>query len=353
MTKNPLTEQYLNDNETFWAWVSPDNNLYKVPKLNHKGFIMRQYKDKDFGWDYDRVFDRAIRENWVRVIYEYFPNEFRGELSINGYDRDRVKEVLKIVFKDLLRYGWKTVFVDYEDPRGSEHFSTKDSAGKFKLMKFINESKENTLKTRIREIIKEMAYPTSFNMEEFKQIRSFSERTRYCENRLRRISSGSGRIVYQIDDQKVLKLAKNQKGIAQNEVESEYYIQNYSIAARVFESDDNSTFVEMELAKKCSKSDFERITGFKIELIYPYLYNRFKLRYNEPKMRISIEDEEMLHENEWIQDLGELVGDYDMELGDLVRLSSYGIVKREYGDEVVLIDFGLSTGVYNDYYARK
>jgi len=257
MTKKPLTEQYLNDSETFWAWVSPDNILYKVPKLNHQGFIMRQYKDKDFGWDYDRVFDRAIRENWVRVIYVYFPNSYRGELSINGYDRDRVKQVLKVVFKDLLKYGWKTVYIDYEDPKGSEHFSTKDSAGKFKLMQFLNEEKKNImediLKSKIRKIIREMAYPTSFNMEEFKQIRSFSERVRYCENRLRRISSGSGRIVYQIDDQKVLKLAKNQKGIAQNEVESDNFLQSYSIVARVFEGDDNDTFVEMELAKKCFK----------------------------------------------------------------------------------------------------
>lgn len=224
-------------------------------------------------------------------------------------------------------------------------------------MQFLNEEKKNImediLKSKIRKIIREMAYPTSFNMEEFKQIRSFSERVRYCENRLRRISSGSGRIVYQVDDQKVLKLAKNQKGIAQNEVESDNFLQSYSIVARVFETDDNDTFVEMELAKKCSKSDFERITGFKIELIYPYLYNRFKLRYNETKRPISPEDEEILDENEWMYDLGELVGDYDIHIDDLTRLSSYGIVKREYGDEVVLIDFGLTQGVYNDYYARK
>ena len=95
-----------------------------------------------------------------------------------------------------------------------------------------------------------MAYPTSFDIQQFKQIRSFAEKIRYCDSRLIKLGSGSGRIVYQIDDEKVLKLAKNAKGIAQNAVEAEGYIQNYSIAARVFETDDNDSFVEMELARK-------------------------------------------------------------------------------------------------------
>ena len=73
-------------------------------------------------------------------------------------------------------------------------------------------------------IIDEMAYPVSFNMAEFKMLTTFVERIRYCQTRLQRISSGSARIVYKIDNEKVLKLAKNRKGIAQNEAEGgDYY----------------------------------------------------------------------------------------------------------------------------------
>lgn len=196
-----------------------------------------------------------------------------------------------------------------------------------------------------------MAYPTSFDIQQFKQIRSFAEKIRYCDSRLIKLGSGSGRIVYQIDDEKVLKLAKNAKGIAQNAVEAEGYIQNYSIAARVFETDDNDSFVEMELARKCSKSQFRNIVGFDISLVEPYLTKRFTNRKHY--ITISPEDEVMLDENEWMSDLGELVGDYDMPLGDVVRISSYGIVKRDDGDAIVLIDFGLTKGVYDEFYARK
>ena len=73
-------------------------------------------------------------------------------------------------------------------------------------------------------IINEMAYPVSFNMDEFKMLKTFAARIKYCQARLQRISSGSSRIVYKIDNEKVLKLAKNRKGIAQNEAEGgDYY----------------------------------------------------------------------------------------------------------------------------------
>ena len=68
----------------------------------------------------------------------------------------------------------------------------------------------------------EEEYPISWNVEEFSKLKSFNQRIQYCEKNLTRISSGSSRIAYKIDDTKVLKLAKNKKGIAQNNVEIDY-----------------------------------------------------------------------------------------------------------------------------------
>jgi len=121
--------------ETQWMWVSPDNRVINVPKLNHKDYIMRQYR----GYDYDAIFDQAIRDGWVRVIYEKFPDRFKGELSLNGYDKERVKYVLKNIFWDLIKYGNKSVYVDYENPAGSDAFSTFTADGKAKLIGFLNE----------------------------------------------------------------------------------------------------------------------------------------------------------------------------------------------------------------------
>lgn len=204
----------------------------------------------------------------------------------------------------------------------------------------------------------EMAYPSHFNMQEFKNLKSFSQRMNYCNQHLRRMTSGSGRVIYQIDDEKVLKLAKNQKGIAQNSVESEEYIQSYSIAAHVFETGENDTFVEMELARKVSPSIFRSVVGFDFKYVGPYLYNRFEAGKRSrlysggviPKKDIPLDIEKMLDEDEWMGDLGSLIGDYDMPIGDVGRLNSYGLVKRDGQDAVVLVDFGLTNSVYDEYY---
>lgn len=137
--KNLIIKEYISDMDTFWAWISPENQFIKVPKLNHKGFIMSKYRDAgDWTWDYDRVFDKALLDGWVRVIYEYNTNNYKGELSINGHYKERVIDVIKTVFKDLLKYGCKTVYIDAEEPKTSYVFSTCNSAGKLKLMNFLN-----------------------------------------------------------------------------------------------------------------------------------------------------------------------------------------------------------------------
>jgi mRNA-degrading endonuclease RelE of RelBE toxin-antitoxin system len=77
------------------------------------------------------------------------------------------------------------------------------------------------MKEYIKELLRENLledYPTSWSIEEFKKLNSFNARIKYCNQHLTRISSGSSRVVYKIDDEKVLKLAKNKKGLAQNEV---------------------------------------------------------------------------------------------------------------------------------------
>jgi predicted GNAT family acetyltransferase len=142
LPKNTVNEMYQRlPNTTFWAWVSPEDQFIQVPKLNHKDFIMRKYKDSDFGWDYDKVFDEALKDGWLRVIYEKFPEQFRAELNINGESEDRVKSVFKSMFYDSVKYGNNSVYLEWENPKGSVTFSTRDSEGKAKLMNFISEAK--------------------------------------------------------------------------------------------------------------------------------------------------------------------------------------------------------------------
>lgn len=198
-------------------------------------------------------------------------------------------------------------------------------------------------------------YPSSFDMEKFKSLSSFAARIRYCGEHLQRISSGSSRIVYKIDNEKVLKLAWNKKGLAQNEVEIEYggYYDIEGITARVFDSDPNNLWVEMELARKLSKGDFKRLTGLDWEMYAKAIHNHGIDTGNGRGYKHDLPEEfkEEVWENEFSYAMLDFMGNYGIPAGDLTRRSTYGIVKRDGQDDIVMIDYGLTSDVYDSYYS--
>lgn len=214
--------------------------------------------------------------------------------------------------------------------------------------------------------IKEMAYPVSFNMEEFKSIRSFADRVKYCENRLKKLGAGTSRRVYQIDNEKCLKLAKNRKGIAQNIEEINLGNDMYagSCFAKVYDYDSNGLFVEMELARRAKESDFERLAGVPFD-VYCDIIVRTAASYlpsnNQSRNWInkSMDDSyEYVMDNiddfEFINQVIEYMANFQVKAyGDLQRLSSYGVVRRDGQEEMVIIDFGLTEDVFNNYYRKS
>lgn len=199
-------------------------------------------------------------------------------------------------------------------------------------------------------------YPVSFNKAEFESIRSFQGKLDYAVKHLKRIASGSARTVFIIDDKKALKIAKNKKGLAQNRVEGDWYLQKYEITAKIFDKDDNNFWLEMELAKKVYPKRFRELTGISIEELKIYLNirypeNRSFRSYYENKMdenRLS-----QLDNDDFVIDLTSIMGDFNMPIGDFLRLSSYGEVIRDGKSKIVLVDYGLTREIYDDFYKTK
>jgi mRNA-degrading endonuclease RelE of RelBE toxin-antitoxin system len=201
----------------------------------------------------------------------------------------------------------------------------------------------------------EEEYPKTWDIEYFKSLKSFRKRMEYCNQNLRRISSGSSRIVYQIDDEKVLKLARNRKGLSQNEVEIEYssYYDISDIVAKVFDSDENNLWVEMELARKVTPKIFQDVTGVSFDeycnaMKYHYGY-AVKFKENMFHKPGNMED---MWENDFVNTMMQFMVNYDIPFGDLCKLTTYGLVRRESGDSIVMIDYGLTEDVFNTHYNR-
>ena len=204
-------------------------------------------------------------------------------------------------------------------------------------------------------------YVESFSFEDFERITSYAGKVKYAASHLQRLGSGSARVIFSVDDTKVLKVAKNIKGLAQNNIESDYTLQKWCpIVAKVFKigeevKDVGPFYLEMELAKKVSPARFEALTGVSLKDLQDYLAHKKSL-INRGKIWISIdpEVEARLNDNEFVGHLMDLIANYDMSYpGDFGRINSYGEVLREGEPTVVLVDFGLTSSVWLDYYARN
>ena len=201
-------------------------------------------------------------------------------------------------------------------------------------------------------------YPVGFDINEFKNIWSYAGKMRFAKEHLDKpIGNGSARVVYRVDENKVLKLAKNKKGKAQNEAEGQWYQESYydDIIANVIDYDfEEHLWVEMELAIRAKRPDFKRLWGINFDDLFFYL----KKRYFENHGRKSMFhiDDETVKELEEIDEVNHLVSfmyDSSAPDGDLSKLNSWGLVKRSDGEYLVLIDFGLNEEVFKTYYGVK
>ena len=60
-----------------------------------------------------------------------------------------------------------------------------------------------------------------------------------------------------------------------------------------------------------------------------------------------------LWENEFAYEMFKLLAEYEILPGDLQKLNSYGLVKRDGKDTIVLIDFGLTSKTFEKHYKKN
>jgi len=203
------------------------------------------------------------------------------------------------------------------------------------------------------DLFDEANYPAEWNIEFFKSLPTFAKRVAYAKTKLGKLGQGSARIVFDVDENTVLKLARNDKGIAQNNVESDIGMKGwYSFVAKVFDAEPNDLWIESEKARKMNAGDFKRLVGFGFRDWCNTLDSEYRVRNGKGKsMYLSIPNYDQIKETELLSDMVGYMMDFDVPPGDLTRINSWGIVNRDGQDVPVLVDYGLTTTVYNDFYA--
>ena len=223
------------------------------------------------------------------------------------------------------------------------------------------------------ELVKEMAYPVSFSFEKLKSLKTFKDKKAYIESMLQKIGAGSSRIAYAVDEEKILKLAKNRKGLAQNEVEYNNSSNDLDCLSKVYNFDPEGYWIEAEIAAKCKPSDIKRLYNisfndlrkFICDCVYEYgdnlmrrhakgTSNMFPSKIDLFHLYIKEKLSEKLYN--FLDSLYYYFSNYQpswSEICDYLRIANWGIVKRNGQEIMVIIDSGLNEEVYNTHYKRS
>ena len=197
-----------------------------------------------------------------------------------------------------------------------------------------------------------------FSLEELSAIQSFRGRFNYCTQHLgKHIGKGSSRATFQIDDEKVLKLAWNNKGMGQNITEMQTY--TASIFPNVYDYDENGKWIISEFVLPAKSQDFKHCFGMTFQQFASFISASGKYRFGGRYWNAMPENEwiSYLENNEELSEFDDYIGNYGNHsftpVGDMTRLCNYGLTHRNGEATIVLLDSGLSEDVWNTYYKRK
>ncbi len=191
------------------------------------------------------------------------------------------------------------------------------------------------IKTTILEYLNEQVLSPN-DIINFKQLHKFSDRKKYADENYKMINKGSSRYVYDINNEYVLKLAKNNKGIEQNKTEINISKSGKynDIIANIIEYDNNGLYLIQQKADRLTEQGFTDITGLQLQGFLYYLRHDKEWDGRNP---------------EFYNKVNSLVNEFELDRFDISNVSSYGIIDNN----VVIIDYGLDMNTARKLYGVK
>ena len=204
--------------------------------------------------------------------------------------------------------------------------------------------KELFEQTMNENFIDETNYPEGFNVNDFKSLSDYQQKIKYARKFLgKHIGKGTSRIVFAIDQNTVVKIALDRKGLFQNSAEIEIAATEPQIVAKVLSSDDNFYYLEMERARKIAQSDWKRSTGHSFQAWMNTLRNKIiDLTLSTAYKQKVPDDFEDIEETPFFKEVINFILNYGVSVGDIARITSWGIVIRDGKTMPVIIDYGLT-----------
>jgi len=181
-------------------------------------------------------------------------------------------------------------------------------------------------------------------LKNIQKLETYNARKKYAERNLKHLSSGSSRIVYLTPEKTILKLAKNDRGIAQNKVESNPKMKSKYLN-KVLRKASNHAWIEVSFLKKITVKQFEKMTGLDFDEFGEAISYGLKAVSGSKDMKEPDNFDEV-SKSRIYKDLVDVGRKFKLMPGDIARISSWGTKDGL----PVLIDAGLTKDVFEEYY---
>ena len=280
------------------------------------------------------------------------------EKLISEYDENlQPEEVLVIINKILDVYHCRGDLSSLFIQGGKKALNqTTNGLGESKVI-YVTENQIKKLYSKINE-----AQDSVFSLEELSNLDSFKKRYNYCKEHIGMPQGrGSSRICFQLSDDKVLKLAYNNKGVVQNLNEYDGYLEQIGVTPMTYDIDKDGLWVVFEFVLPAKEKDFEICLNMTFQEFMKFIVSDWVWRekYTEAKngkfgKRIySLEEfNNILENNEDLIPFDDYIGNYRPHFDDLTKIQNYGMTKRDGYPTIVLLDAVLTEEVWNKYYAK-
>ena len=200
----------------------------------------------------------------------------------------------------------------------------------------------------------------SFSLEELDGIWDYEDKFEYCCEHLGEpIGEGSSRAVFQIDDDRVLKLASDNIGVTQNNIEIDYYerFEHLGLFPMIYGNSEDSEWIISEYVLPLSEEDVWQLLGVKMNEFYGIIvsmeyYERGQTSYDQ---YYTVMERNTLNKYilkyPFFKALNEYIRESDCFIGDLISLNNLGLANRNQKPHIVILDSGLDNKNYYKMYA--
>lgn len=208
---------------------------------------------------------------------------------------------------------------------------------------------------RANEFLDEAPIPDTWDKDVYKPSTPYKKRIEYAVARAQKLGRGSSRTAFVIDHegrQTVLKIAHNQKGMAQNEAEANIlndgYAQHLEILIPLIDYDTEHSqpvWIHTEKAERATERQLCKIMGCK-ELVYVVAAAQNRAQGKDiSKIYGADEVTNMETFLSYVDEMQELMS-LGVGIEDFTAARNWGI----FNGRPVVIDLGFNDDIYNKYY---